>query len=139
MRSRDCAPADRFLFGRGRVYTDVSVELDDVAREVIEGPHLAMIATSNADGRPQSSVIFVKPNPFVDGHAAAAAAMRSAGRLRAYRLAWRAVHAHRGRDPLRVALAGPPGSLAMMTTPDAVAGFEAILPEPVSTTGAKSP
>jgi PPOX class probable F420-dependent enzyme len=60
MQSRDCAPADRFLFGRGRVYTDMSVELDDVAREVIDGPHLAMIATSNADGRPQSSVIFVK-------------------------------------------------------------------------------
>ena len=31
-----------------------------VVRDVLDGPHLASIATSNADGRPQSSVIFVK-------------------------------------------------------------------------------
>jgi len=36
------------------------VELNDVAREVIDGPHVAILATSNRDGRPQSSVIFVK-------------------------------------------------------------------------------
>ena len=36
------------------------VELSDVAREVIDGPHIAILATSNRDGRPQSSVIFVK-------------------------------------------------------------------------------
>jgi hypothetical protein len=29
-------------------------------RDVLDGPHIASIATSNADGRPQSSVIFVK-------------------------------------------------------------------------------
>jgi PPOX class probable F420-dependent enzyme len=34
--------------------------LNDVARDVIDGPHTAIIATSNADGRPQSSVIFIK-------------------------------------------------------------------------------
>ena len=34
--------------------------LNDAGREVLDGPHLAVIATSNADGRPQSSVIFVK-------------------------------------------------------------------------------
>jgi PPOX class probable F420-dependent enzyme len=38
----------------------MTVELNDMAREVIDGPHVAVIATSNADGRPQSSVIFVK-------------------------------------------------------------------------------
>jgi PPOX class probable F420-dependent enzyme len=31
-----------------------------MARDVIDGPHTAVIATSNADGRPQSSVIFIK-------------------------------------------------------------------------------
>src|SRR5262245_51015773 len=36
------------------------VELNDVAREVIDGPHVSILATSNRDGRPQSSVIFVK-------------------------------------------------------------------------------
>jgi PPOX class probable F420-dependent enzyme len=37
-----------------------AVELNDVAREVIDGPHVAILATPNSDGRPQSSVIFVK-------------------------------------------------------------------------------
>ena len=36
------------------------VGLNDVAREVIDGPHVAILATSNRDGGPQSSVIFVK-------------------------------------------------------------------------------
>jgi PPOX class probable F420-dependent enzyme len=36
------------------------VELNDVARQVIDGEHVAILATSNRDGRPQSSVIFVK-------------------------------------------------------------------------------
>ncbi|WP_029116070.1 PPOX class F420-dependent oxidoreductase [Mycobacterium sp. URHB0044] len=35
-------------------------QLNDTAREILDGPHTAMIATSNGDGRPQSSVIFVK-------------------------------------------------------------------------------
>jgi PPOX class probable F420-dependent enzyme len=38
----------------------MDLTLNDVAREVLEGPHFAVLATSNADGRPQSSVIFVK-------------------------------------------------------------------------------
>ena len=38
----------------------MTVILDDVARAVLDGPHVATIATSNVDGRPQSSVIFVK-------------------------------------------------------------------------------
>ncbi len=37
----------------------MDITLNDTAREVLDGPHLAMIATSNADGRPQSSVIFI--------------------------------------------------------------------------------
>ena len=36
------------------------LELSDAARELLDGPHTAILATSNADGRPQSSVIFVK-------------------------------------------------------------------------------
>jgi PPOX class probable F420-dependent enzyme len=35
-------------------------KLNAAARDLLDGPHLAMLATSNADGRPQSSVIFVK-------------------------------------------------------------------------------
>ncbi len=88
-----------------------------------------VLAAAARDHRIAAAII---QNPFVDGPAAAAAAIRSAGRMHAYRLAWRAVRdtarARRGRDPIRVELAGPPGSLAMMTTPDAVAGFQSILP-----------
>jgi len=46
---------------RHLVYTDMEpIELDDSARAVIDGPHVAILATSNRDGRPQSSVIFIK-------------------------------------------------------------------------------
>jgi PPOX class probable F420-dependent enzyme len=38
----------------------MDITLNDLAREVLDGPHIATIATSNADGRPQSSLIFVK-------------------------------------------------------------------------------
>ncbi|WP_280475799.1 PPOX class F420-dependent oxidoreductase [Nocardia asiatica] len=33
--------------------------LDHTVRALIDGPHAAVLATANADGRPQSSVIFV--------------------------------------------------------------------------------
>ena len=35
------------------------ISLTEAAREVLDGPHTAVIATANADGRPQSSVVFV--------------------------------------------------------------------------------
>jgi PPOX class probable F420-dependent enzyme len=38
----------------------VDITLNETARDVLDGPHFAMLATSNSDGRPQSSVIFVK-------------------------------------------------------------------------------
>ena len=38
----------------------MDITLNDLACEVLDGPHIAAIATSNADGRPQSSVIFIK-------------------------------------------------------------------------------
>jgi PPOX class probable F420-dependent enzyme len=38
----------------------MQITLNEAAREVLDGPHFAVLATSNADGRPQSSVIFVK-------------------------------------------------------------------------------
>jgi PPOX class probable F420-dependent enzyme len=36
------------------------ITLDDTARQVLDGPHVAILATSNHNARPQSSVIFVK-------------------------------------------------------------------------------
>jgi acetyl esterase/lipase len=117
-----------------RAVLDLACRLDGVDRDRIAlwgtsfgGGHV--LATAAREHRIAAAII---QNPFVDGRAAAAAAMRSAGRLHAYRLAGRGicdeVRNRGGRDPLRVALAGPPGTVAMMTTPDAVAGFESILP-----------
>jgi PPOX class probable F420-dependent enzyme len=48
----------RFLCGRRLVY--MSMKLNDAAKQLLDGPHTAVVATTNADGRPQSSVIFVK-------------------------------------------------------------------------------
>ncbi len=36
------------------------LELPDAARDLLDGPHTAVLATANRDGHPQSSVIFVK-------------------------------------------------------------------------------
>ena len=38
----------------------MQITLNEAARAVLDGPHIAAIATSNADGRPQSSVVFIK-------------------------------------------------------------------------------
>ena len=38
----------------------MSIALPDAARRLLDGPHTAVLATTNADGRPQTSVIFVK-------------------------------------------------------------------------------
>ena len=36
------------------------MKLDDATRDLLDGPHTAILATANADGCPQSTVIFVK-------------------------------------------------------------------------------
>ena len=38
----------------------MNMQLNDTARALLDEPHTAVLATSNVDGRPQSSVIFVK-------------------------------------------------------------------------------
>src|SRR5439155_10948880 len=48
----------RFLSGPDVVSTDM--KLDDATRDLLDGPHTAILATANADGCPQSTVIFVK-------------------------------------------------------------------------------
>jgi PPOX class probable F420-dependent enzyme len=35
--------------------------LTDPVRQILDGHHLSVLATTNADGQPQTSVIFVKP------------------------------------------------------------------------------
>jgi PPOX class probable F420-dependent enzyme len=36
--------------------------LPDTVRDILAGPHLSVLATTNPDGEPQSSVIFVTPD-----------------------------------------------------------------------------
>jgi PPOX class probable F420-dependent enzyme len=38
----------------------MALALPEAARLLLDGPHTAVLATANRDGRPQSSVIFVK-------------------------------------------------------------------------------
>jgi PPOX class probable F420-dependent enzyme len=38
----------------------IGMKLNDATKDLLDGPHTAVLATANADGRPQSSVIFVK-------------------------------------------------------------------------------
>jgi fermentation-respiration switch protein FrsA (DUF1100 family) len=68
--------------------------------------------------------------PAVDGVAALVAIARQAGvgaLLRLTALGVRdALRGLAGREPLRVPIVGPPGTLAAMTTPDAEPGFRAI-------------
>jgi uncharacterized protein len=92
------------------------------------GGHVLTVAAED----PQLAAAVVQ-NPFVDGRAAVAATLRSAGRARTALLVWKGLRDQSrqllGRDPHRVALAGPPGTTALMTTPDAVPGYGAILPD----------
>jgi PPOX class probable F420-dependent enzyme len=38
----------------------MGMQLTDAAKGLLDGSHTAVLATANADGRPQSSIIFVK-------------------------------------------------------------------------------
>ncbi|MDW5615093.1 alpha/beta hydrolase [Mycolicibacterium sp. D5.8-2] len=130
----------RGLIDISRQRADFRAAIDLVRRlEGIDQDRIALWGTSFGGGhvlatasRDHGIAAAIIQNPFVDGHAAAAAAIRYAGRRHTYRLAWHGIRdslrARRGREPLRVELAGPPGSLSMLTTPDAAAGLASILP-----------
>jgi len=38
----------------------MGMKLNDATNDLLDGPHTAVLATANHDGRPQSSIIFVK-------------------------------------------------------------------------------
>jgi PPOX class probable F420-dependent enzyme len=56
-------PSPRFLDVWSRVDTSMnrldSPVLTDPVRRILDGPHLSVLATTNSDGSPQTSVIFV--------------------------------------------------------------------------------
>lgn len=66
--------------------------------------------------------------PFTDG-VAAARALGPAGALRLLPAVTRDLLAGAlGREPVRLALTGPPGTAALMTAPDAAPGYRALVP-----------
>ncbi|WP_237167020.1 alpha/beta hydrolase [Mycolicibacterium fortuitum] len=130
----------RGLIDIGRQRADLRAAVDYVcALDGIDSCRVALwgtsfggghvLATATANPRIAAAII---QNPFVDGRAAATVAMRAAGPRATIELAWRALrdeaNARCRRAPLYVDLAGEPGTVALMTTPDAVAGFEQIRP-----------
>ncbi len=70
--------------------------------------------------------------PMMDGLRALATSLRQGGVMNSLAVSRRAladlVNQRRGLPPVMLAIVGPPGSLAAMTTPDAEPGFMAIAP-----------
>jgi pimeloyl-ACP methyl ester carboxylesterase len=90
-------------------------------------------AISIAAERPAGVVAALAQCPFTDGIASGLAL----GPLSSVRVGLRAVRdllaERRGRPPVRVATAGAPGSAALMTAPDALPGFLALVPPGTTT------
>ena len=89
-----------------------------------------MLTVAAADADIAAAVI---QNPFVDGPATVTATLRSINVRNAVgmTLAYVRDEKRRLRDeaPYLIDVVGPPGSLAVFTTPDAEPGYRAILPE----------
>lgn len=133
--------------GRPRGLIDIAKQREDYRAAItyVRGlaginPHkVAVWGTSFSGGHVLSVVADdhriaagVLTNPYVDGPAGIAKTRRVTRIGVRLALARAAVMDElrrvRGREPHRVAIAGPPGSAAIFTTPDAAPGFESILP-----------
>jgi dienelactone hydrolase len=127
--------------GEPRQLLDIGRQLDDWAAALHFGRRLdgirfnriALWGTSFAGGhvlevaaRDGMVAAVVSQCPFTDG----IASLRAADPKVAARLTVRAIRddlaALRGREPVRVPTAGAPGSVALMTAPDALPGVEAL-------------
>ena len=127
--------------GEPRQLLDISSQLDDWAAALryarslddVRTDRIALWGSSfggghvlEAGARDGGVAAVVSQCPFTDG----LASLRATGPRAAARIAVRALRddlAHlAGRGPIRIPTAGPPGSTALMTAPDAVAGVEAL-------------
>jgi pimeloyl-ACP methyl ester carboxylesterase len=106
------------------------------SRDDIDDARLAVWGSSYGGGhaitvasRHPELLAAVAQCPFTDGPATVMAMGGVRGSLRLAPFVIRDVVARlRGREPVTVALAGPPGSPALMTAPDALPGYEALMP-----------
>lgn len=104
-------------------------------RDDVDGRRVAVWGSSFGGGhsitvaaRHPELLAAVSQCPFTDGLASA----RALGPVASLRLlpvvARDLVAKARGRDPVTLPLAGPPGSLALMNAPDALPGYQALIP-----------
>jgi fermentation-respiration switch protein FrsA (DUF1100 family) len=130
--------------GHPRQLLDIGRQLDDWAAalayartlEEIDSSRIALWGTSFGGGhvliaaeRDGNVAAVVSQCPFTDGVAATRAAHPSS-LVRAVAPVLRDQVARlRGKDPVMVPLVGPPGSAALMTSPDSEPGYRALIPE----------
>jgi dienelactone hydrolase len=129
--------------GRPRQLLDIGRQLDDWAAALayartldeIDSSRIALWGTSFGGGhvlvaaqRDGNIAAVVSQCPFTDGVAATRAAQPSS-LVRAMAPVLRDQVARlRGKDPVMVPLIGPPGSAALMTSPDSEPGYRALVP-----------
>ncbi len=130
--------------GEPRLVLDIAKQLDDWreavrhARQmpVLDAGFVALWGTSFSGGHvltiaaeDEHVAAVIAQAPFVDG----LASVRSAGPALTARLGFSAMRdiarAARGREPFRIKVAGPPGSLAAMNAPGLEFGYRTVVPE----------
>lgn len=128
--------APRQLLDIGRQLDDWSAAVDFARdRPEVDGSRIVLWGTSFSGGhvmavavREPGPVAVIAQCPFTDGVASLRALQpRSAAKVTALAVADLAAVARRCA-PVMVALAGPPGSAALMTAPDALPGYLALVP-----------
>jgi dienelactone hydrolase len=137
--------------GEPRQLLDVGRQLEDWASAVahvrglppVDPDRLALFGTSFGGGhailtaaRDPRIAAVIAQCPFTDG-LASIRTLSPSSLAKVSALAARDLLARlRGAEPVRVALAGPPGSAALMATEDALPGFLGLVPEGVPFTNA---
>lgn len=133
--------------GQPRDLVDIRVQRDDYraavafarADQSLDSRRVAVWGTSFSSGHvlavaaeDRNIAAAVLTNPYVDGPAALAKARGTISVPSQLKLLWAWLHDETNRmfqrEPRRVDLTGPPGSVALFTTPDAQPGFASIMP-----------
>lgn len=119
----DVAAALRYVRGRADL---------DPARVVLWGTSFGgghvLLTAAREDAGPGVAAVIAQC-PFTDGLASALATRPRSAWAVVRRSVRDRVAARRGRQPIMVATAGPPGSAALMTAPDAESGYLALVPD----------
>ena len=133
----DSGGQPRQLLSIKRQLADWDAAIEHVkGRDDVDGTRVAVWGTSFGGGhaitvasRHPELAAAVSQCPFTDG-LASARALGPIGSLRLMPLVGRDLVAKaRGKEPVRITLAGTPGSRALMTAPDALPGYAALMPE----------